>query len=87
MNLLQVLWRDVVLWKRLSHENVIPFYGVDTTRHFRLAFAYPWAENQDIQRYPEANNGASRLDLVTTVPHFSDKRPDGDPRLTAVSGN
>jgi len=60
----QILWGDIVLWKRLSHEDVIPFDGVDTTRPARLALVYPWAENPDIQQCPGANTGAPCPDLV-----------------------
>jgi len=82
----QILWADVVLWKRLSHENVLPFHGVDTTRHHRPAFVYSWAENLDIQKYLKANPGVPRPDLVLVISRFRDVQPDGDLRFTAISG-
>lgn len=63
----------MALWKKLSHENVIPFYGVDAC-HLRVALVYPWAENQDIQQYLKANPGASRPNLVTITLHLGDRR-------------
>lgn len=69
----QILWRVIALWKKLSHENVIPFYGAVTLHPDSVTFAYAWAENLNIQLYLDANPGAPRPDLVMIDLHSGDK--------------
>ena len=50
-------------WRRLSHENVLPFRGVNMT-HFQLALVYDWGENGNINQYTASHPHASRASLV-----------------------
>jgi serine/threonine protein kinase len=59
----KILWKVVPTWKRLVHENVLPFHGVDTST-FQLALIYDWGPNGNITQYLESNPGASRHKLV-----------------------
>ena len=59
----KVIWRLAPIWKRLVHENVLPFYGVDTST-FQLALVYEWGQNGNIMEYLEFNPEASRPKLV-----------------------
>ena len=59
----QILWKEVVVWKRLSHENVLPFYGVDTI-NFQLALVYDWADSGNINQYLNSHPKTSRTRLV-----------------------
>jgi len=60
----RVLWKQVPIWKRLVHENVLPFHGVDTSI-FQLALVYDWGHNGNISQYLESNPNASRSELVS----------------------
>ena len=51
------------MWRKLSHENILPFRGVNTTS-FYLALIYDWEQNGDIKQYIASNPGASRRSLV-----------------------
>jgi len=63
----KVLWKQVPIWKRLVHENVISFHGVDTSI-FQLALIYDWGQNGNITQYLELNPDASRPELVSVHP-------------------
>ncbi|KAF9641929.1 kinase-like protein, partial [Thelephora ganbajun] len=62
----KILWKLVPIWKRLAHENVLPFHGVDTSI-FQLALVYEWGHNGNIMRYLESHPDASRPKLVTLL--------------------
>jgi hypothetical protein len=59
----KVLWKFVPIWKRLIHENVLPFRGVDTSI-FQLALVYDWGYNGNIMQYLESHPDTSRPRLV-----------------------
>jgi len=60
------LWEGVVIWKRLSHKHVLPFYGVDMV-NFQLALVYDWADSGNIIQYLESNPNVSRTRLLHEV--------------------
>ena len=60
----KILWKLVPIWKRLVHENVLSFRGVDTSI-FQLALVYDWGHHGNITQYLESNYGASRPELVS----------------------
>ena len=50
---------ELVLWRRLSHPNVLPFYGVhflDTTLETRFCLVCPWMENGNVVEFLERCN-------------------------------
>jgi len=57
----------VVIWKRLSHDYVLPFYGVDRA-NFQLALVYDWADSGNIIQYLNSNPNVSRTRLVLLPP-------------------
>ena len=59
----QVLWIHVLVWKKLSHENILPFRGVNMTI-FQLALVYDWGQNGNISQYVAMHPDASRPLLV-----------------------
>ena len=61
------LWKLVPIWKRLIHENVLPFHGVDTSI-FQLALVYDWCDNGNITQYLKSHPDASRPKLVNFPP-------------------
>ena len=73
----KILWKLVPIWKRLVHENVLSFHGVDTSI-FQLSLVYDWGHNGNITQYLESNPNASRPELVSVLLHsvrraFSDQ--------------
>jgi serine/threonine protein kinase len=60
---LQSFCREAVLWKRLSHPNILPFLGVSTTL-FSLCMVCEWMGNGNVMRYLKRNPAANRLHLV-----------------------
>ena len=64
----KTLWKLVPVWKRLAHENVLPFHGVDTSI-FQLALVYDWSHNGNIIQYLESNPDTSRPELVSIYLH------------------
>ena len=56
----------MVIWKRLSHKNVLPFHGVDMT-NFQLALVYDWVEFGNIIHYLNSHPGVSRTCLVLSL--------------------
>jgi len=60
----KILWKQVPIWKRLVHENVLPFHGVDTSI-FQLALVYDWGQNGNVTQYLELNPDSSRPELVS----------------------
>jgi serine/threonine protein kinase len=66
----KILWKLVPIWKRLSHENVLPFRGVDMSI-FQLALVYEWGHKGNIMQYLESHPNAPRSKLVTVLPCFA----------------
>lgn len=60
---LQILWKRVPVWTRLSHPNILPFRGVNMTL-FQLSLVYDWGQNGNITQYVAKHPHASRLSLV-----------------------
>ena len=62
----QRLCREVLIWKRLSHPNVLPLLGVSVSRdpqHFRIITE--WMPNGNAMEYVRSNPEANRLRLVS----------------------
>ena len=63
---LQILWKRVPMWKKLSHENILPFRGVNMTL-FQLALVYDWGQHGNISQYLTSHPSASRPALVRNL--------------------
>ena len=62
----QGLCREILIWKHLSHPNVLPLFGVSVSKnpqHFRIITE--WMPNGDVAEYISLNPGANRLRLVS----------------------
>ena len=55
------------MWRKLSHENILSFHGINATL-FQLALVYDWGKNGNINQYIESHPGTSRPSLVRNVP-------------------
>ncbi|KAK1218885.1 hypothetical protein PQX77_018412 [Marasmius sp. AFHP31] len=60
--------KEALLWTRLSHPNLLPFIGVNTTL-FPQGFCLvsPWMKNGDIIGYLESNPGHDRLVAILEI--------------------
>ena len=52
----------MVLWKRLTHENLLPFYGACMTDQFGMVS--PWSKEGNIVSFTRKNPEVNRLRLV-----------------------
>jgi serine/threonine protein kinase len=69
----KMLCREAILWKHLSHPNVLPFLGVDLDSFpSYMCLISPWMPNGTITKYLE-DNGRQRADLdrFVRVPTFN----------------
>lgn len=60
---LQSLWKLVPILRKLSHQGIAPFLGVDTEL-FPLAWVYGCEASVDIMQYLKLNPLENRVDLV-----------------------
>jgi len=62
----QRLCREVLVWKRLSHPNILPLLGVSMSKspqYFRIISE--WMQNGNVTEYIGSNPEANRLRLVS----------------------
>lgn len=60
----QQFFKEVLVWKRLSHLNVLPFLGVTTTSERLYCMASSWMDNGTIMNYILRHPQANRIALV-----------------------
>ena len=60
---LQRFCKEVLLWKRLNHPNVLPFCGVLMNQN-QFCMVSPWMENGNVLSYTRKSPEANRLRLV-----------------------
>jgi len=66
----QLCW-EVLIWKRLSHPNVLPLLGVSVSRdpqYFRIVSE--WMPNGNVMEYIRSNPQTNRLRLVSPAIRF-----------------
>ena len=61
--LLQKLWTNGIIWKRLQHPNVVPFLGFGSVAP-PFSLVYPWMSNGSLSEYVRQNPSADKLGLV-----------------------
>jgi len=67
----QRLCREILVWKRLSHQNVLPLLGVSVSKnpqHFRIISE--WMPNGSVTEYVGSNPEVNRMRLVSPAVHF-----------------
>ncbi|KAF9646894.1 kinase-like protein [Thelephora ganbajun] len=62
----EILWKRVPTWMKLSHENILPFRGVNMAL-VQLALVYDWGQNGNISQYLASHPGAPRPSLLLDV--------------------
>ena len=63
----QFLVREVIRWKWLRHENILPFVGVMFIPHPFISIASEFMENGNIMDFVKKNRDYNRMDLVSQV--------------------
>ena len=58
-------YREAVIWKRLSHPNIVPFLGIAQSKTPFLCMVSSWMENGNLAMFLKKQPGANRLDLVS----------------------
>ena len=62
LRLSQVFYREALLWKRLTHPNIVPFKGVTLDP---LQIVSEWMPGGDLTDYIGLNPPADRVNLVS----------------------
>lgn len=63
----QRLFREIVIWRRLSHPNVLPVLGV-APRLSPLSTVTEWMTNGNIMDFISTHPEVNRLRLVRLIP-------------------
>ncbi|KDQ54702.1 hypothetical protein JAAARDRAFT_401926 [Jaapia argillacea MUCL 33604] len=65
------LRRELNVWRRLNHENIVPLYGVADDFGPYVSMVCPWLENGSVSKYLERHNDllslSQRLQLLSEV--------------------
>ncbi|KAF7368120.1 Kinase-like protein [Mycena sanguinolenta] len=74
------LAREVLIWKELSHPNVLPLLGIDLTiRKPSCCLVSPWMKNGNVmaflERYPDFNKLSLVRDIVNGLEYMHDLDP------------
>ena len=72
----QTLYQEAIVWKRLEHQNIVPFLGITPSP---LQLISEWMPGGDLTEYIKKHPDANRIDLVS-APSFA-----FDPTLTPPS--
>ena len=63
----QYLVKEVIGWKWLQHQNILPFVGVMFTTSTPVSIASEFMENGNIMDFVRRNQDYNRVDLVSQV--------------------
>ena len=61
----QAFYKEVVVWRRLRHPNIVPCLGVPTGKPQQYKIVCSWMENGRITDYVKKSPQADRIDLVS----------------------
>ncbi|KAJ6473077.1 kinase-like domain-containing protein [Mycena sanguinolenta] len=74
------LAREVLIWKELSHPNVLPLLGIDlTTRKPSCCLVSPWMKNGNVMAFLETYPDFNKSSLVKDIANGLDYMHDLDP--------
>ncbi|EKM78812.1 hypothetical protein AGABI1DRAFT_41025 [Agaricus bisporus var. burnettii JB137-S8] len=65
--MLKAFAKEIVLWAHLSHENILPFYGIYEGVSGRICIISPWVDPGDLTIYLQSFPHRSRLPLVLDI--------------------
>ncbi|KAF9003246.1 kinase-like domain-containing protein [Cyathus striatus] len=68
-NLLKAFFKEAILWRRLAHRNLLPFYGIYHLGDSggRICLVSPWMNNGNITQYLQRNPGVNRQNLALDI--------------------
>ena len=71
----QELAREVLIWKELSHPNVLPLLGIDLiARRPTCCLVSPWMKNGNVITFLKMNPDFNKSSLVNYRPFLLSKR-------------
>ncbi|KAF9647764.1 kinase-like protein [Thelephora ganbajun] len=62
----KVFYKEVVMWRRIAHPNIVPFLGVSEA-HAPLSMVSEWMPNGNVRGYVRKNPETSRLQLLLDI--------------------
>ncbi|KAG6884595.1 hypothetical protein C0993_009762 [Termitomyces sp. T159_Od127] len=65
--------REVLLWSRLSHPNILPFLGAQMNEGLRFVLISPWMKNGNLRAFLKANPDHDRLKAVRQLRDLVEK--------------
>ena len=65
----QRLFQEIVIWRRLSHPNILPMLGV-SPKLFPLCVITEWMVDGNIMDFTSKNPEVNRLRLVRPIPVY-----------------
>ncbi|KAF9526298.1 hypothetical protein CPB83DRAFT_837516 [Crepidotus variabilis] len=65
------LEKEILVWTKLNHEHVLPFYGIVTDLTSQTHLVLPWQEGGNVLEYVRLHSAVDRYSLVT-LPHVGD---------------
>ena len=72
----QQFCREIIVWKHISHPNILPLLGVSFSTHpYSFRMVSPWMKNGDVMEYTRSNPSANRLQLVSALVYQPRIRP------------
>lgn len=80
------LHREMEIWSRLNHANVLPFYGIsEDAIPGRVALVSPWMDNDTLPSYILRYPTISKSRLVSSLSHTEDCRAYVSPPRSRIS--
>ncbi|KAJ7579385.1 kinase-like domain-containing protein [Mycena floridula] len=64
---LDILLREVLLWRQLKHKHILPFLGVSREFGPSLAWVSPWMRHGNVLGFLQAQPGTKRMSLIIGV--------------------
>jgi serine/threonine protein kinase len=71
LNIHQRFCKEAIIWKRLSHPNVLPFIDIATSP-FKFCMVSPWMANGDVIVYLNSHPQANPLRILSSRPFMRD---------------
>ena len=63
---LQDVYKEAIVWRQLSHENIAQFLGLyEDPASKRITMVSPWMKNGDLASFLRSNQEVDRLSIVS----------------------
>ena len=81
---LQKYFREVTVWKRLNHPNIVPNLGA-VSDVAQFCVVSPWVPDGDLLQYLGKNPGANRVAIVSVYIIYCGQRAKAVPKMIGVA--